>query len=148
MSEAANTASLLTHARGALETYHDVRVDDDGALFFEHSGIPWVVQAAQLAEGLVVLSLVCVVAINMPEDTELACAAMERASELPFGGTPVISRDGGKMDLMLRYEFPAEGLSKDALGTLFGIMIGNSSKLRDELADPQRLVRRGPRHRA
>ncbi|MCP3801041.1 hypothetical protein NLX83_17400 [Allokutzneria sp. A3M-2-11 16] len=143
MTEAANTAALLSHARGALETYHEVRVDDGGALFFEHSGIPWLVQAAQLAEGLVVLSLMCVVAVNLPDDAELALSAIDRASELPFGGTPVLSRNDGKMDLTLRYEFPAEGLSRDALGTLFGIMIGNSSKLRDSLSAPK-----GPRHRA
>ncbi|WP_344878259.1 hypothetical protein [Allokutzneria multivorans] len=148
MTEAANTAALLGHARGALEAYHEVRVDDEGVLFFEHSGIPWMVQAAQLAEGLVVLSLMCVVAVNLPEDTELALSAIERASELPFGGTPVISRNDGKMDMTLRYEFPAEGLSKDALGTLFGIMIGNSSKLRDALATPDLLRPRSPRHRA
>ena len=34
--EALSTADLLTKARKALETFHEVHVDDDGALTFRH----------------------------------------------------------------------------------------------------------------
>ena len=72
--EAATTARLMTAAKEALESYHDVHVDDDGALTFRHSEVPCAVQAMQLAEGLTVLSLTCVVAWDLPAEDALAHA--------------------------------------------------------------------------
>jgi len=65
-TEVSNTAALLTKAKAALEQFIDVKVDDDGALSFQHAGVPGAVQAVQLAEGLVLLSLTCVVAWDVP----------------------------------------------------------------------------------
>src|SRR5262249_30991419 len=55
------TMELLVRAREALERYLEVRVDPDGALTFSHAGVPCVIQSSELAEGLTVLSLTCVV---------------------------------------------------------------------------------------
>jgi hypothetical protein len=130
--EAASTAGLLTKARKALETFHEVHVDDDGALTFRHIDVPCAVQAMQLADGLTVLSLTCVVAWDLPDDPHLASSAAERAGQGLFGTLGVVHTERG-MDVTLRYAFPADGLSEPALGTLLMLVVSTASQLRTEL---------------
>ncbi|GHE93139.1 hypothetical protein GCM10017786_27360 [Amycolatopsis deserti] len=131
-TEAADTAELLSRAREALETYLEVHVDDDGALTFSHNGVPCVVQSTQLAEGLTVLSLTCVVGWDLPDDPAFAAKAAERAGQGLFGTLGVQHAERG-LDLTLRYAFPAQGLEIPALGTLLMLVVSTASQLRAEL---------------
>ena len=126
------TADLLTTTRQALEQYHDVQADDDGALTFRHGDVPCAVQAMELVEGLTVLSLTCVVAWDLPDDPALAVSAAERAGQGLFGTLGVVHTERG-MDVTLRYAFPAGGLSAGALGTLLMLVVSTASQLRTEL---------------
>lgn len=130
--EAATTAELLTAAKEALETYHEVSVDDDGALTLRHAEVPCAVQAMQLAEGLTVLSLTCVVAWDLPQSDRLAQSAAERAGQGLFGTLGVVRTERG-MDVTLRYAFPAEGMDPAPLGTLLMLVVSTASQLRGEL---------------
>jgi hypothetical protein len=134
-SEAVSTAGLLITARDALEMYHEVTVDDDGALTFRHADVPCVVQAIQLADGLVVLSLSCVVAWDLAEDRDLAVTVAERAGEGLFG-TLGIAHTASGVDVTLRYTFPGAGLTAPALGTLLMLVVSTASQLRTELLPP------------
>ncbi|GAA5155585.1 MULTISPECIES: hypothetical protein [Amycolatopsis] len=131
-TEAATTAELLSRAREALERYLEVHVDDDGALTFSHAGVPAVIQSTQLAEGLTVLSLTCVVAWDLPDKPGIAASAAERAGQGLFGTLGVSHTDRG-LDLTLRYAFPAQGLDVAALGTLLMLVVSTASQLRGEL---------------
>jgi hypothetical protein len=130
--EAVTTAELLTAAKDALETYHDVHVDDDGALTFRHAEVPCAVQAMQLAEGLTVLSLTCVVAWDLPPGDRLAQSVAERAGQGLFGTLGVVRTERG-MDVTLRYAFPAQGMDATPLGTLLMLVVSTASQLRGEL---------------
>ncbi|TCP54911.1 hypothetical protein EV191_102120 [Tamaricihabitans halophyticus] len=130
--EAVNTGALLSQAREALERYHEVYVDDDGALTFQHGEVPCAVQAMQLAEGLVVLSLTCVVAWDLPDEPAMAVSAAERAGQGMFGTLGVVHTERG-MDVTLRYAFPAEGLAAEPLSTLLMLVVSTASQLRAEL---------------
>jgi hypothetical protein len=130
--EASTTAGLLTTAAEALEQFHDVHVDDDGALTLRHGEVPCAVQAMQLAEGLAVLSLTCVVAWDLEDSPALAAAVAERAGEGLFGTLGVVRTDRG-LDVTLRYTFPATGLSASALGTLLMLVVSTASQVRGEL---------------
>jgi hypothetical protein len=131
-AEAAATAALLTQARESLERYLDVHVDDDGALKFRHADVPCVIQASQLAEGLTVLSMTCVVAWDLPDDQSLSASAAERAGQGLFGTLGVVHTDHG-MDVTLRYAFPAAGMELTPLGTLLMLVVSTASQLRTEL---------------
>ena len=126
------TGELLTKTREALEQFHDVNVDGDGALTFRHGEVPCAVQGMQLVEGLTLLSLTCVVAWDLPEDPALAVSAAERAGQGLFGTLGVVRTDRG-MDVTLRYAFPADGLSESALGTLLMLVVSTASQLRVDL---------------
>ena len=130
--DALTTGDLLNKARKALEQFHDVHVDDDGALSFRHVDVPCAVQAMQLAEGLTVLSLTCVVAWDLPDDNTLAVSAAERAGQGLFGTLGVVHTEKG-MDVTLRYAFPADGIAPSALGTLLMLVVSTASQLRTDL---------------
>ncbi|CAM4057172.1 YbjN domain-containing protein [Kibdelosporangium persicum] len=137
-SEAARTAALLTRAREALELYHEIFIDDDGTLTFRHGDVPCAVQAMQLAEGLNVLSVQCVVAWDLPDSPEVVTSVADRGGEALFGTAAVVHTDHG-IDVTLRYTFPAEGLDVNALGTLFMLVVSGASQFRtDLLAGSQR----------
>lgn len=131
-SDAVTTAQLLTVAREALERYHDVHVDDDGALTFRHGEVPCALQGMRLSEGLAVLSLTCVVAWDLPDSPNLASSAAERAGQGLFGTLGVVHTDRG-LDVTLRYTFPASGLTVTAMGTLLMLVVSTASQLRGEL---------------
>ncbi len=126
------TRELLNAARTALECYQDVKVDDDGSLSFQHSEVPCAVQAVELLEGLVMLSLTCVVAWDVVDDGELAERVATRAGRGLFGTLGLVRTERGA-DVTLRYAFPAAGLSTVALGTLLMLVVSAASQVRGEL---------------
>jgi hypothetical protein len=127
---------MLETARAALERYHDVQVDDDGALTFAHGGVVCAVQGTELDEGLPVLNLTCVVAWDLPDDPDPARNVPTRVA-LGLGeglfGTPRVIRGERGWDVTLRYAFPAAGLAEKAMGTLLMLVVASASSMRAEL---------------
>jgi hypothetical protein len=124
--------STLDVARTALESYHDVIVDDDGALTFAHGGVVCAVQGMLLDEGLDVLNITCVVAWDLPPDDDVPTRVALGAGEGLFG-TPRVIRGEHGWDVTLRYAFPAGGLDEKAMGTLLMLVVSGASSLRAEL---------------
>ncbi len=129
---------MLDVARAALERYHDVTVDDDGALTFAHGGVVCAVQGTDLDEGLPVLNLTCVVAWDLPDDPDPERNVPTRvalgAGEGLFG-TPRVIRSERGWDVTLRYAFPAAGLDEKAMGTLLMLVVASASSMRTELTE-------------
>jgi len=126
------TVGTLDVAKRALERYLDVNVDDDGALSFRHADVPGAVQAVELAEGLVMLSLTCVVAWDLPAGSQVCEWVALRAGQGLFGTLGAVRTQQG-VDVTLRYAFPAAGLDPLPLGTLLMLVISSASQLRTEL---------------
>ena len=128
--------TTLDVAKAALEHYHDVTVDDDGALTFAHGGVVCAVQGLLLEEGLDVLNITCVVAWDLPPADDPAHDVPIRvalgAGEGLFG-TPRVIRGERGWDVTLRYAFPAGGLDEKAMGTLLMLVVAGASGLRTEL---------------
>jgi hypothetical protein len=125
-------AGMLDVARAALERYHDVAVDDDGALTFAHGGVVCALQGIELEEGLPVLNLTCVVAWDLPVEADVPTRVALGVGEGLFG-TPRVVRGARGWDVTLRYAFPAAGLEEKALGTLLMLVVGSASSMRAEL---------------
>jgi hypothetical protein len=116
-----------------LERYVEVEVDSDGALTFRHGDVPCAVQGIELAEGLVVLTLTCVVAWDLPGDSDLPLRLAERAGQGLFGTLGAVRTEQG-WDITLRYTFPAAGLDEMPLGTLLMLVVATASQLRADLS--------------
>jgi hypothetical protein len=125
-------AGMLDVARVALERYHDVAVDDDGAITFAHGGVVCALQGIELEEGLPVLNLTCVVAWDLPAETDVPTRVALGVGEGLFG-TPRVVRGAQGWDVTLRYAFPASGLEEKAMGTLLMLVVGSASSMRAEL---------------
>ena len=127
---------MLSIARAALERYHDVQVDEDGALSFAHGGVVCAVQGTELDEGLPVLNLTCVVAWDLPPDPDPARDVPTRvalgAGEGLFG-TPRVFRGEHGWDVTFRYAFPSAGLDEKAMGTLLMLVVAGASSMRTAL---------------
>lgn len=132
MTAPGDVPALLAAARTALERYQEVRVDDDGALTFRHADVPCAVQAVELADGLVVLSLTCVVAWDLPDEPTVAERVALRAGQGLFGTLGLIRTERGA-DVTLRYAFPSVGLDTVPLGTLLMLVVSSASQVRAEL---------------
>jgi hypothetical protein len=124
----------LETAKAALERFHDVRVDDDGALTFAHGGVVAFMQGTELEDGLPVLNLTCVVAWDLPFDADVPARVGLGVGESLFG-TPRVVRGERGWDVTLRYAFPAAGLDEKAMGTLLMLVVAGASGMRAELVD-------------
>ncbi len=122
----------LDTARVALERYHDVRVDEDGALTFRHGDVPCAVQGIQLSEGLPILTITCVVAWDLDAESDLPLQLAERAGQGLFGTLGAVRSEKG-WDITLRYAFPTVGLEDQAMGTLLMLVVSSASQLRTDL---------------
>ena len=129
-------STMLDVARTSLERYLDVQVDADGALTFAHGGVVCAVQGLELEEGLPVLNLTCVVAWDLPAESDVPTRVALGAGEGLFG-TPRVIRGERGWDVTLRYAFPAAGLDEKAMGTLLMLVVSSASSMRAELTGIQ-----------
>ena len=123
---------MLGIARQALERFHDVTVDDDGALTFAHGGVVCALQGMELDETLPVLNLTCVVAWDLPIESDIPSQVALGMGEGLFGTPRVISGSAG-WDVTWRYAFPASGLDEKGMGTLLMLVVSGASSLRAAL---------------
>jgi hypothetical protein len=127
-------SDMLTVARTALERFHDVTADEDGALTFAHGGVVCALQGLELEEGLPVLNLTCVVAWDLPVEVDVPRKVALGVGEGLFGTPRVIRGDAG-WDVTWRYAFPASGLEEKAMGTLLMLVVSSASSLRGALVE-------------
>jgi hypothetical protein len=123
---------MLAIARTALERYHDVTADDDGALTFAHGGVVCALQGMELEEGLPILNLTCVVAWDLPAESDVPTQVALGMGEGLFG-TPRVIQGSAGWDVTWRYAFPAAGLDEKAMGTLLMLVVSSASSLRAAL---------------
>ena len=123
---------MLAVARKALERFHDVTADEDGSLPFAHGGVVCALQGLELEEGLPVLNLTCVVAWDLPAESDVPTQVALGVGEGLFG-TPRVIRGSAGWDITWRYAFPAAGLDEKAMGTLLMLVVSGASSLRAAL---------------
>lgn len=126
----------LDAARTALQGYVDVSTDDDGSLAFLHSGVPCAAQAVELAPGLVVLSMTCVLAWDLAPGPDLDARVARLGSQVQFGGLGVVAREN-TADVTLRYAFPSAGLAPEALATLLLLVVSGAGRASAQLGGGQ-----------
>nr|WP_228823621.1 hypothetical protein [Nocardia blacklockiae] len=109
----------------------DVRVED-GGLGFEYDGALCSLRAVNLAPGLDVLTLTCLLVWDRPLKSQLHKRVADRNGELQFGSLTVKVRDK-LADVMLRYTFPAAGLDDAALATMLLLVLAGAGEARKGL---------------
>ncbi len=118
----------------ALGDLVELSAADDGSLSFEYAGCLCVVRVMELAAGLEMVSMTCVLAWDLPLDDALRARAEEARRQVQFGSLQVVDR-GPDADVLLQYVFPAGGLDRQALATMLVLVLAGAGDAREMLLD-------------
>lgn len=125
---------MLERLAAVLRPVAEVVENYDDALTVHYDGTVSSLRVVALSEELELVSLTQILAWDLPltDDTRLRVSEHTGASLL---GTVALVPDpaGGRADVMLRYNFPAAGLSDEALRTLVLVVLAAGADVRRAL---------------
>ena len=120
--------TVLGEAMGVVE-------ESDGALTVTVDGAVASLRVVTIGEGLEMLSLTQPLAWDLPSTNKTRARVIEHAAKTMLGTVTLVERDadGPVADVLLRYNFPAAGLTDDALLTLILMVLSTGTDIRAAL---------------
>ena len=124
--------SLLERLASALGEVTTLVEESDGALTVTVDGLVASLRVVVIADGLEMVSLTQPLAWDLPLSNEIRDRVAEQAGVVMLGTVTLVEKlaDGGVADVMLRYNFPAAGLSEEALRTLILLVLTTGAEVR------------------
>ena len=124
--------SLLERLTSALGEVTTLVEESDGALTVTVDGLVASLRVVVIADGLEMVSLTQPLAWDLPLSNEIRDRVAEQAGLVMLGTVTLIEKlaDGRVADVMLRYNFPAAGLSEEALRTLILLVLTTGAEVR------------------
>lgn len=123
-----------------------VQQEDDGAVTVHHDQTFASLRAVTIAEGLEMVALTQMLAWDLPYDAKLRAKVADHAHNTLLGTVSLATKSGPAQiaagakrnskkaaDVLLRYNFPAAGLSDDALRTLILMVLATGADVRRAL---------------
>jgi L-aminopeptidase/D-esterase-like protein len=109
-----------------------VEVEPDGALTVRYEGTFASLRAVTIAEDIEMVSVTQVLAWDVPVNADLRKRVAAQAQSMMLG-TITCVESGKHGDVMLRYNFPGEGLADSALQTLVLMVLAGGADTRRAL---------------
>jgi hypothetical protein len=132
--------TLSERVAAVLEEILPVQHEDDGALTVHHDETFASLRVVTIAEDLDMVSLTQVLAWDLPLDSKLRAKVAKHANDTLLGTVSLVEKgEGAKRnskkiaDVLLRYNFPATGLTDDALRTLILMVLATGGDVRRDL---------------
>jgi hypothetical protein len=132
--------TLSERVAAILEEILPVEHEDDGALTVHHDQTFASLRVVTIAEDLDMVSLTQVLAWDLPLDSKLRAKVAKHANDTLLGTVSLVEKSGGAKrnskkiaDVLLRYNFPATGLTDDALRTLILMVLATGGDVRRDL---------------
>ncbi|WP_006241057.1 hypothetical protein [Mycolicibacterium tusciae] len=138
--------TLQDRLAAVLEEVLQLNREDDGAITLHHDGTVASLRVVEIAEGLELVSLTQILAWDLPLDAKLRAAVADHAHNTLLGTVSLATKGGHTQvaagakrnskkaaDVLLRYNFPAAGLTDDALRTLILMVLSTGSDVRRAL---------------
>jgi hypothetical protein len=119
-----------------------IQAEDDGGVTVQHDQTFASLRVVTIAEGLDLVSLTQILAWDLPLDNKTRARVAEHARNTLLGTVLLVDkasvaatkRNSKKTaDVMLRYNFPAAGLTDDALRTLIMMVLSTGADVRRAL---------------
>jgi hypothetical protein len=117
-----------------------IQREDDGAVTVHHDETFASLRVVTIAEGLDMVSLTQVLAWDLPLDAKLRAKVAKYAHDTLLGTVSLVEKSEGakrnskkSADVLLRYNFPAAGLTDDALRTLILMVLATGGDVRRAL---------------
>ena len=102
-----------------------IQEEDDGAVTVRHDDTFASLRVVAIAEGLEMVSLTQILAWDLPLDSKIRARVAQHAHDTLLGTVSLVEKNVAAKrnskktaDVMLRYNFPAAGLTDEALSTL------------------------------
>ena len=126
---------LADRLRAVLEGVLPFEEEDDGALTVHHGHTFASLRVVTIAEDLEMVSLTQILAWDLPLDNEIRDKVAELAHDTVLGTVSLAEQvaGGGTADVTLRYNFPAAGLTDEALQTLIMMVLSAGADVRQAL---------------
>ncbi|KAA0094684.1 hypothetical protein CIW49_24320 [Mycolicibacterium sp. P1-18] len=124
--------SLLERLTSALGEATTLVSESDGALTVTVDGLVASLRVVVIADGLEMVSLTQPLAWDLPLSNEIRDRVAEQAGQVMLGTVTLVGKpaDDTVADVMLRYNFPAAGLSEEALRTLVLLVLTTGAEVR------------------
>ncbi|HEX3284511.1 MAG TPA: hypothetical protein VHT50_07580 [Mycobacterium sp.] len=126
---------LAERLRVVLDGVLPFEEEEDGALTVHHEHTFASLRAVTIGEGLDMVSLTQIVAWDLRLDNDIRDKVSRLAHDTVLGTVSLAEQvvGGGVADVTLRYNFPAEGLSDEALQTLIVMVLSAGADVREAL---------------
>jgi hypothetical protein len=125
---------LQRRLKSVLDGVLPIAEEDDGALTVRHDGTLASLRVVSVAEGLDLVSLSQILAWDIPVDRRIRTKVAQYARDTMLGTVTLVEnkRIG---EVLLRYNFPGNGLTDDALRTLILMVLSTGAVVHRGLAD-------------
>ena len=126
---------LADRLRAVVEGVWPFEEEDDGALTVHHDHTFASLRVVAIAEGLEMVSLTQILAWDLPLDNNIRDKVSRLAHDTVLGTVSLAEQvaGGGSADVTLRYNFPAAGLTDEALHTLLMMVLSTGVDVRQTL---------------
>ena len=126
---------LADRLRAVVEGVWPFEEEDDGALTVHHDHTFASLRVVAIAEGLEMVSLTQILAWDLPLDNDIRDKVSRLAHDTVLGTVSLAEQVAGvgSADVTLRYNFPAAGLTDEALHTLLMMVLSTGVDVRQTL---------------
>ncbi|MCH9733054.1 MAG: hypothetical protein K0U78_00620 [Actinomycetia bacterium] len=136
---------LSARLTAVLEEIFPIQHEDDGALTVQHDATFASLRVVTIAEDLDLVSLTQILAWDLPLDSKIRASVAKHARDTLLGTVSLVEKVGTAKtgtgqsrsrktgDVLLRYNFPAAGLTDHALRTLILMVLATGADVRREL---------------
>ncbi len=119
----------------ALTAVIPVEVEPDGALTLRYEGTFASLRTVTIADDIEIISVTQVLAWDLPVNADLRKRVAALAQSTMLGTVTFAEQSGKRGDVMLRYNFPGEGLADKALQTLVLMVLAGGADARRAIVD-------------
>jgi hypothetical protein len=132
--------TLQERVAAVLDDILPIQHEDDGAVTVHHDETFASLRVVTIAEDLEMVSLTQILAWDLPLDAKLRAKVAKHAHDTLLGTVSLMEKserakgNSKKVaDVLLRYNFPAAGLTDDALRTLILMVLATGGDVRRDL---------------
>lgn len=126
---------LAARLADALRDVVMVDVEPDGALTVRHEGTFASLRIVTIADDIGMVSVTQALAWDLPLNADLRKRVAAQAQATMLGTVTLVEQPGKRGDVMLRYNFPGDGLGEAALRTLVLMVLAAGVDARRGLVD-------------
>ena len=134
--------TLQERLAAVLDNILPIEREEDGAVTVHHDETFASLRVVTIAEGLDMVSLTQVLAWDLPVDSKIRNKVARHARDTLLGTVSLVEKSAAAKrnskktgDVLLRYNFPAGGLTDDALRTLILLVLGTGGDIRRDLVE-------------